>query len=104
MLPEANVAEFSEIDCKVGAEAVMPNDTRLNLTPAELARAFDGVPSIVSPDQLANLLGLSVKTIYGWIAQGRLDGAFRRRGKHCLIWRNRAIDIIFNGKSWSNLE
>jgi excisionase family DNA binding protein len=79
----------------------MPNDTRLNLTPAELARAFDGVPPVLSPDQLAKVLGLSVKTIYGWMEQGRLDGAFRRRGKRCLIVRNRAMDIIFNGKSWS---
>lgn len=56
---------------------------------------------IMSPAQLAELLGLSVKTIYDWIAHGRLDGAFRKRGKHNLIWRDRALEIIFNGPEWN---
>lgn len=57
---------------------------------------------VLTPNQLAELLGLSVKTIYEWIAKGRLDGAYRNRGKHNLIWRDRAIAIIFNGPEWSN--
>jgi excisionase family DNA binding protein len=64
----------------------------------------DAAPPILSPKQLADLLGLSVKTIYDWIARGRLDGAFRRRGKHNLIWRDRAIHVIFNGPEWSSDE
>ena len=60
----------------------------------------DEYPPILSPVQLAKLCGLSRKTIYEWIAKGRLDGAFRKRGKHVLIWRDRAIDILFNGKEW----
>jgi hypothetical protein len=77
------------------------------LTRNEIARVFDGnlaekFPPIVSPDQLAELAGgLSVKTIYFWIEEGRLDGAFRKRGKHLLIWRDRAIDLLFNGEPWS---
>lgn len=35
------------------------------------------------------------------IEVGRLDGAFRNRGKHILIWRDRALDIIFNGPEWT---
>ena len=75
------------------------------LSKLEIARAFsdDGgahVPVILSPAQLADLVGVSVKTMYEWIAKGRLDGAYRKRGKHNLIWRDRAIDIIFNGKEW----
>src|SRR5271170_1926143 len=78
-----------------------------NLTQNEIARVFDGnladrFPPIVSPDQLAELAGVSVKTIYFWIAQGRLDGVFRKRGKHCLIWRDRAIDLLFNGAEWEH--
>lgn len=46
------------------------------------------------------MLGLSVKTIYEWMSKGRLDGAYRKRGKHALIWRDRALDILFNGKEW----
>ena len=79
---------------------------KLNLTGDEIARPFTGAaaehfPSILSPEQLAELLGLSVKTIYEWMSKGRLDGAYRKRGKHALFWRDRALDIIFNGKEWN---
>lgn len=77
------------------------------LSKEEIARAFSGAagescPAILSPAQLAALLGLSVKTVYEWISKGRLDGAFRKRGKHVLLWRERAVDLIFNGKEWRN--
>jgi excisionase family DNA binding protein len=80
---------------------------RRPLSPDEIARAFGGAaaerfPVILSPAQLAGLLGLSVKTVYEWIARGRLDGAFRKRGKHVLVWRDRAIDLLMNGKDWSD--
>lgn len=55
----------------------------------------------MSPAELASLLQISVKTIYEWAAKGRLDGAYRRRGKHVRIWRDRAIAIFFNGKDWN---
>ncbi len=75
------------------------------LSKAEIQQAFaDGsgaqFPPILSPAQLAELLNLSVKTIYDWIANGRLDGAFRKRGKHNLIWRDRALALLFNGPEW----
>jgi excisionase family DNA binding protein len=77
-----------------------------NLTPGDLRQAFADRdaqhPVIMSPAQLAELLGLSVKTVYDWIAHGRLDGAFRKRGKHNLIWRDRALEIIFNGPEWNS--
>ncbi len=79
---------------------------KLNLTADEIARlstsaATEHVPSILSPEELAELLGLSVKTIYEWMSKGRLDGAYRKRGKRALIVRDRALDIIFNGKEWN---
>ena len=79
---------------------------KLNLTDDELARPFTGeraeqFPVILSPARLAELLGLSVKTIYEWMSKGRLDGSYRTRGKHALIWRDRALDILFNGKEWN---
>ena len=78
---------------------------RRKLSPGEIQRAFTPeagtpAPAILSPSQLALILGLSAKTVYEWIAKGRLDGAFRKRGKHNLIWRDRALDIIFNGPEW----
>jgi excisionase family DNA binding protein len=73
----------------------------------ELQRPFIGPegrdhPPVMTPQQLAGLCGQSVKTIYQWIANGRLDGAFRKRGKHILIWRDKALDILFNGPDWNN--
>jgi hypothetical protein len=75
------------------------------LTSDEIARAFSSELAakfgpIVSPTQFAELIGLSSKTISEWIRKGRLDGALRKRGKHNLIWRDRALDLIFNGKEW----
>jgi excisionase family DNA binding protein len=75
------------------------------LTKDEIRRAFEegaAAGPILSPAELASVVGVSVKTIYEWMAKGRLDGAFRKRGKHILLWRDRAIDIIYNGKEWSN--
>ena len=76
-----------------------------NLTTGDIEQAFAGVeaarfPIIMSPAQLADLLGMSVKTVYGWMTEGRLDGAYRKRGKHNLIWRDRALEILFNGPDW----
>ena len=67
------------------------------LTQAEIQRAFaDGpgakIPAILTPARLADLLGLARKTIYMWLANGHFNGAFRKRGKHNLIWRDRASD------------
>ena len=77
------------------------------LAKSEIQQAFaDGVgaqfPPILTVVQLASLLQISPKTVYEWIARGRLDGAFRKRGKHHLIWRDRALDLLFNGPEWKN--
>ena len=76
-----------------------------HLSKDEIRQAFAEGPSTQFPPilnvvQLAELLQISSKTVYEWIAKGRLDGAFRKRGKHQLIWRDRAIEILFNGKNW----
>ncbi|MDB5306933.1 MAG: hypothetical protein JWO38_1135 [Gemmataceae bacterium] len=77
-----------------------------SLTPDKLARPFVAelaarFPPVLSPRQLAELLGRSPKTVYEWMARGRLDGAYRKRGKHALIWRDKALEILFTGKEWS---
>ncbi len=79
------------------------------LTQEEIKQAFEDpvgkdFPIILNPEKLAHLLGLSRKTIYEWISQGRLDDVFRKRGKHVLIWRDRALDLLFNGPDWSNTD
>lgn len=76
------------------------------LTAEELAQPFragpwaDQFPPILSPVQLAALLNVSRKTIDHWVALGRLDGCVRRRGKHLLIWRDKVLDLLFNGPEW----
>jgi hypothetical protein len=77
------------------------------LTQEELADPFrdglwaDRYPPILKVAQLAGLLQVSPKTLYEWLAKGRLDGAFRKRGKHILLWRDKALDIVLNGPNWS---
>ncbi len=65
-----------------------------------LAGIGDDLPEIITPAQLAELLQVSVSTIYQWRSTGRLDGVCRRRGKHVLIIRKKALQVIFNGKEW----
>jgi hypothetical protein len=79
--------------------------TKLNLTSSDLAAPFAGdwaerYPPILSRRQVAGLLGLSVKTIDDWLSKGRLDGTFRKRGKHLFFWRDRLLENVFNGKEW----
>jgi hypothetical protein len=85
----------------------MPRVARSIVTREAIAAAFAKAGGqadrpIVSPEQLADILTLSTKTIYVWIAQGRLDGSFRKRGKHLFIWRDKAIDMLFNGPEWEH--
>jgi excisionase family DNA binding protein len=79
----------------------------INLTPKEITSTFSGPDGekyspIISTCQVAEMLGLSRKTIDDWIAKGRLNGTFRKRGKHNLFWRDRVITAIFNGGHWTN--
>ncbi len=78
----------------------------IQLKPAELKAAFDDeamrqqYPPVLNVQQVSGLLGLSPKTIYYWMAQGRLDGSCRKRGKHNLFWRDRVLELVFNGPEW----
>ena len=61
----------------------------------------DGKFGVILPTwQVAALLGISVKTLYEWIAHGLLDGAFRKRGKHHFFWRDKVVDLVLNGPEW----
>jgi excisionase family DNA binding protein len=56
----------------------------------------------MSPAQFAALLGLSVKTVYEWLTKGRFANSSRRRGKHVLIFRDRALNELLAGKDWQS--
>jgi excisionase family DNA binding protein len=67
---------------------------------AALSVATKEFPPIMSPAKFGELIGISTNTVYEWIAKGRLESAFRKRGKHVLIWRDRALAIVYNGPDW----
>jgi excisionase family DNA binding protein len=79
----------------------MPRVARSIVTREAIAEAFAKAGQadrlVISPEELAAIVGVTKKTIYLWIAKGRLDGSFTKVGKHILIWRDKAIDILFNG-------
>ncbi len=77
-----------------------PNEHPLGLTKAEIAKIADGWSHVLSPQQAADMIGAKLKTIYGWSHQERLRGCARRRGKHLLIFRDRFLTEIFNGREW----
>jgi predicted DNA-binding transcriptional regulator AlpA len=90
----------------VGGEKLMPR-ARCVVSREAIAAAFAKAREqadrpFVSPKQLGQIIGVSRKTVYAWIAKGRLDGSFRKRGKHLLIWRDKAIDLVLNGPEWSD--
>lgn len=53
-------------------------------------------PPVLSPAQLAELLGVSRATVYLWIQQGRFQGATTRVGKHRRLWRDTALERFFD--------
>lgn len=85
-------------------------ESGLGLADEEINRAFasrEGIGSvgpILSPEQLAELLGLSRGTIYFWIQQGHFTGAVTKRGKRQLFWRTRAVAALFNGPDWDEIH
>lgn len=63
---------------------------------------LQSLPPVISPQQLATAIDIQRSTVYEWIAKGRLDGCFRKRGKHNLLVTEATIEQIFNGPDWSN--
>ncbi len=74
----------------------------VRLSKDEIAAAFNNdamrtaFPPILSPEQFAQLWGVPRSTIYHWISQGLFEGAVTHVGKHLRLWRDCAIEILFN--------
>jgi hypothetical protein len=72
------------------------------LSKGEIRSALgDTVPPILTTESLAEVIGVSPKTISDWVAKGRFDGTFRKRGKRNFFWRDRAIFQVFNEPDWT---
>ncbi len=83
----------------------MADRPRPKLTAEEIARAFmpealSAFPPVLDVAGAALLLRIPRKTLYSWASQGRLDGAFRKRGKRMLFWRDRLVALVFDGPRW----
>ena len=72
---------------------------------AELDRAFfensgGRFPPVLNVHQAAELLQVSINTIYEWSSKGYLKGCSRKRGKRLFFWRDRLVSELFGGKEW----
>jgi excisionase family DNA binding protein len=78
----------------------MARPLRLSLDEIDAAfrdeAARTSFPPILTVEQFARLFSISISTAYDWIAKDRLAGATTLIGKHRRIWRNRAIELLFN--------
>ena len=78
----------------------MPRPTSISREEVQLAFQEEATrvafPPILTPEQFGHLFGVSISTVYDWIAKGYFDGAITHVGKHLRIWRNRAIEMAFS--------
>jgi len=58
---------------------------------------INSLPPILSVKQVANLLQVSVHTIYRWSSMGELDSCSCKKGKHLFIHRDKLLDQMFSG-------
>lgn len=63
----------------------------------ELLRGSE-YPPILRADEAAALLRVPLKTLYAWVASGRLKESCTKKGKRLLFSRDRLVQSIFNGK------
>jgi len=80
---------------------------KLNVTEDEINSLFTGewaakYPPLLTFNEVAELFRARPKTVYQWIAQGRFDGACRKRGKRYVFLRNRVMHIYLNDKDWKS--
>jgi excisionase family DNA binding protein len=56
------------------------------------SKTFDDLPTILTPEEAADLLRLDVTTLKAWARAGRLPGAFKlgRKG----VWRVRRDELV----------
>jgi excisionase family DNA binding protein len=54
-----------------------------------------------SPAEFAVILRISVKTVYAWLSEGRLDSVSQRFGKHRRILTVPALELLFSKPNWS---
>ncbi len=54
-----------------------------------------------SPREFAAILRISVKTVYAWVSEGRLDSVSQRLGKHRRILTIPALELLFKTPNWN---
>lgn len=69
----------------------------MKLTKEDIEKAVSGYPPILLSEQVASLLQTPLKTIHEWSSQGRFANCAVRRGRRLLFFRDKLIEVIFNG-------
>ncbi|PCJ54048.1 MAG: hypothetical protein COA79_22350 [Planctomycetota bacterium] len=59
------------------------------------SKEINSLPPILSPKQTADLLQVSIHTIYRWSSLGKLDYCSCRKGKHLFINKARLLTEMF---------
>ena len=79
-------------------------DQKLTKSEIECAFAEGAAPAVrqlLTTEEAADLLRIKPKTLDAWKSAGRLEGAYRKRGK-VIYWRDRLLEKFFNGLDWTN--
>ena len=80
----------------------MVDDRPLRLSEREIADAFsvgawaEKYPPVLTPEQAAELLQVSLQTFYQWRSRGLLAGCSRKVGKRVRVFRDRLMKQVFN--------
>ncbi|MCZ7647974.1 MAG: helix-turn-helix domain-containing protein [Planctomycetota bacterium] len=70
------------------------------LTQGDIQAASSDLPPILTVDEAASLARVPRKTILVWSSKGHLSCCARKRGKHLLIFRDKFLEMLFNGPDW----
>lgn len=75
------------------------------LSAEEIRRPFEGdggaaYGPVLHIEQVAALFGVGVGTVRDWLLKARLEGTYRKRGKRLFFWRDKVLELVFNGREW----
>jgi len=70
----------------------------MKLSKEEIQRAVAAYPPVMITEQVAALFQTPKKTIQEWSSQGRFKDCAVRRGRRLLFFRDKLVEVVFNGE------